>query len=176
MKLQIIGYGSDREVTLKLTAGPSERINTNVGHDVNLSNPREIQGLQLYDAPEGPGGPWKLIGAVYVQTRSNPAAAPDKNEISESPDSAALFYKLKKMALKQAGCSEETVVTRDTHLFHDLGFDSLDITEFVMDLEKEFKIRIIDPQADEISTLGNAIDLVEELTSKKRTKRQVVQV
>ena len=49
-----------------------------------------------------------------------------------------------------------------SNLEHDLGADSLDIVEFIMDLEKEFNITIPDPVAEKIKTVENAVNYVYE--------------
>ncbi len=51
-------------------------------------------------------------------------------------------------------------ITRET-TFNDLGADSLDVVEMVMQLEEEFDITIPDDRAEEIQTVGQAIDYIE---------------
>lgn len=79
MKIQIVGCELGRkEMTLKLTAGTDERINTHgssrssTSNGLRLDRPRDIRGLRLYDAPKNPGGPWQLIGEIDVETISPP--------------------------------------------------------------------------------------------------------
>ena len=45
---------------------------------------------------------------------------------------------------------------------NDLGADSLDTVELIMEFEKEFNIAIPDDQAEKISTVGQAIDYIEK--------------
>jgi acyl carrier protein len=52
---------------------------------------------------------------------------------------------------------EESEVTEDASFTNDLGADSLDTVELIMEFEKEFKIAIPDDQAEKISTVGDAI-------------------
>lgn len=47
---------------------------------------------------------------------------------------------------------------------NDLGADSLDTVELIMEFEKQFKITIPDDQAEKISTVGDAIKYIEEHT------------
>jgi acyl carrier protein len=47
---------------------------------------------------------------------------------------------------------------------NDLGADSLDTVELIMEFEKEFNIAIPDDQAENISTVGQAIDHIEKAT------------
>ena len=57
---------------------------------------------------------------------------------------------------------EESEVTNETSFTNDLGADSLDTVELIMDFEKEFGITIPDDQAEKIGTVGNAIAYIEE--------------
>jgi acyl carrier protein len=58
-------------------------------------------------------------------------------------------------------------VTRNTSFIEDIGADSLDIVELVMELEEEFEITIPDDQAEQIKTVGEAIDYIEREQAKK---------
>jgi acyl carrier protein len=58
-------------------------------------------------------------------------------------------------------------VTRSTSFIEDVGADSLDIVELVMELEEEFEITIPDDQAEKIKTVGEAIDYIERELAKK---------
>ena len=58
-------------------------------------------------------------------------------------------------------------VTRQTAFIEDIGADSLDIVELVMELEEEFEITIPDDQAEQIKTVGEAIDYIEREQAKK---------
>ncbi len=57
---------------------------------------------------------------------------------------------------------EENEVTTDASFTNDLGADSLDTVELIMEFEKEFNIAIPDDQAENIQTVGNAISYIEE--------------
>ncbi len=57
---------------------------------------------------------------------------------------------------------EESEVTETASFTNDLGADSLDTVELIMEFEKEFNISIPDDQAEKISTVGDAISYVEE--------------
>src|SRR5437588_12430978 len=58
-------------------------------------------------------------------------------------------------------------VTSQTSFQEDVGADSLDIVELVMELEEEFEITIPDDQAEKIKTVGEAIDYIEREQAKK---------
>lgn len=55
----------------------------------------------------------------------------------------------------------ETEVTREATFTGNLGADSLDIVELIMDLEKEFNIQIPEEDSQKIQTVGDAIDFIE---------------
>ena len=57
---------------------------------------------------------------------------------------------------------DEADVTREASFTNDLGADSLDTVELIMEFEKEFEISIPDEQAENIQTVGQAIDYVEK--------------
>lgn len=56
---------------------------------------------------------------------------------------------------------EETEVTETASFTNDLGADSLDTVELIMEFEKEFGISIPDDQAEKIGTVGDAIAYIE---------------
>ncbi len=57
---------------------------------------------------------------------------------------------------------EEGEVTPEASFTNDLGADSLDTVELIMEFEKEFNIAIPDDQAEKIATVGDAIQYIEE--------------
>ena len=57
---------------------------------------------------------------------------------------------------------DESEVTAEASFTNDLGADSLDTVELIMEFEKEFDIQIPDDQAENISTVGQAIQYIEE--------------
>ncbi len=57
---------------------------------------------------------------------------------------------------------EESEVTREASFLNDLGADSLDTVELMMNFEKEFNMSIPDDKAQEIKTVGDAIDYIEK--------------
>ena len=56
---------------------------------------------------------------------------------------------------------EESEVTNEASFTNDLGADSLDTVELIMEFEKEFSLSIPDDQAEKISTVGDAIAYIE---------------
>lgn len=57
---------------------------------------------------------------------------------------------------------DEAEVTPEASFTNDLGADSLDTVELIMEFEKEFNIAIPDDQAEKIQTVGEAISYIEE--------------
>ncbi|MBW7868368.1 MAG: acyl carrier protein [Brumimicrobium sp.] len=57
---------------------------------------------------------------------------------------------------------EESEVTTEASFTNDLGADSLDTVELIMEFEKEFNIAIPDDQAENIQTVGQAISYIEQ--------------
>ena len=56
---------------------------------------------------------------------------------------------------------DESEVTEEANFTNDLGADSLDTVELIMEFEKEFNIGIPDDQAEKISSVGEAIKYIE---------------
>jgi len=57
---------------------------------------------------------------------------------------------------------DESEVTAEASFTNDLGADSLDTVELIMEFEKEFNIGIPDDQAEKISTVAEAIKYIED--------------
>jgi acyl carrier protein len=57
---------------------------------------------------------------------------------------------------------DESEVTPNASFTNDLGADSLDTVELIMEFEKEFNISIPDDQAESIGTVGDAIKYIED--------------
>lgn len=56
---------------------------------------------------------------------------------------------------------EESEVTNEVSFTNDLGADSLDTVELIMEFEKEFDVTIPDDQAEKITTVGDAVSYIE---------------
>ena len=65
----------------------------------------------------------------------------------------------------QMGVAKDQI-TRETSFVNDLGADSLDTVELVMEFEEEFEITIPDEEAEKIQTVGQAISYIEEHSNK----------
>ncbi len=71
---------------------------------------------------------------------------------------------VKAIIVDKLGVDAPDVVT-EASFTNDLGADSLDIVELVMEFEKEFGINIPDEDAEKISTVGDAVSYMEEKTA-----------
>ena len=69
--------------------------------------------------------------------------------------------KVKAIIVDKLGVEESEVVT-DASFTNDLGADSLDTVELIMEFEKEFDISIPEDQAEKIQTVGEAVRYIEE--------------
>jgi len=69
--------------------------------------------------------------------------------------------RVKKIIVDKLGV-DEAEVTNEASFTNDLGADSLDTVELIMEFEKEFNISIPDEQAETITTVGQAVAYLEE--------------
>ncbi len=77
---------------------------------------------------------------------------------------ASVEERVIEIVAEQLGDDKEKI-TRDTHFVNDLGADSLDTVELVMELEEEFDINIPDDAAEKIQKVGEAIDFIDKAQS-----------
>ncbi|HKK80445.1 MAG TPA: acyl carrier protein [Phaeodactylibacter sp.] len=73
---------------------------------------------------------------------------------------SSIAERVKKIIVDKLGV-DEGEVSPDANFTNDLGADSLDTVELIMEFEKEFDIAIPDEQAEEIQTVGQAISYLE---------------
>ena len=71
--------------------------------------------------------------------------------------------KVKEIIIDKLGL-EESEVTNEASFANDLGADSLDTVELIMEFEKEFNISIPDQDAEKIGTVGEAVKYIQENT------------
>ena len=71
--------------------------------------------------------------------------------------------KVKEIIVEKLGV-EPAEVTENASFTNDLGADSLDTVELIMEFEKEFNISIAEDQAEKITTVGEAIAHIEAAT------------
>lgn len=70
------------------------------------------------------------------------------------------FEKVKKIVAEKLNVKEDTITEASTFV-NDLVADSLDVVEFVMEVEKEFDITIPDEEAAKLNTVGDAVKYIE---------------
>jgi len=73
--------------------------------------------------------------------------------------------RVKAIIVDKLGVDENEVVN-EASFTNDLGADSLDTVELIMEFEKEFDIQIPDDQAENISTVGQAVNYIEDAKNK----------
>ena len=78
---------------------------------------------------------------------------------------ADIASKVKAIIVDKLGV-DENEVTNEASFTNDLGADSLDTVELIMEFEKEFNIQIPDDQAEKITTVGHAVAYIEEVVNK----------
>lgn len=74
---------------------------------------------------------------------------------------ADVSQKVARILIDKLGVAE-TEINPDTNLVKDLGIDSLDYAEIVMDFEQTFDIRIPDEDAEKLTTVGAAVAYIEK--------------
>jgi acyl carrier protein len=72
---------------------------------------------------------------------------------------ADVFERITKIVVDRLGV-EESAVKEEASFKDDLGADSLDVVELVMELEDEFDMEISDDEAEKISTVGDAVNYI----------------
>lgn len=73
-----------------------------------------------------------------------------------------IYSKVKEIIIDKLGVDEAEVVS-EASFENDLGADSLDLVELIMEFEKEFNISIPDEYAEKIKTIGDAIAYIEDV-------------
>ena len=72
---------------------------------------------------------------------------------------SAIEAKVKSIIADQLGVGEDEIKPESSFI-EDLGADSLDIVELVMAMEEEFEVEIPDEEAENIKTVGDAINYI----------------
>jgi acyl carrier protein len=75
--------------------------------------------------------------------------------------STSIFDRVQKVVVEQLDVEPEKV-TPEASFANDLAADSLDVVELVMGLEEEFDIEIPDEAAEQIDTVGKAVEYINE--------------
>ena len=74
--------------------------------------------------------------------------------------------KVKEIIVNKLGV-DEAQITNEASFTNDLGADSLDTVELVMEFEKAFNLQIPDEDAEKITTVGDAVKYIEEKAATK---------
>ncbi len=74
---------------------------------------------------------------------------------------ASIAEKVTQIIVDKLGV-DASEVTPDASFINDLGADSLDTVELIMEFEKEFDVSIPDEEAENIQTVGTAIEYLEK--------------
>jgi acyl carrier protein len=85
-----------------------------------------------------------------------PPTDPTENPTVTNP---SIEERVTKIVCDQMGTTPDKI-TKETSFINDLGADSLDTVELVMEFEDEFEISIPDEDAETIQTVGNAVDYI----------------
>src|SRR4051795_9857164 len=81
------------------------------------------------------------------------------HERGSSMATSAIEAKVKNIIADQLGVGEDEIKPESSFI-EDLGADSLDIVELVMAMEEEFEVEIPDEEAENIKTVGDAINYI----------------
>ncbi len=93
-------------------------------------------------------------------TSSIMSISTNKNPLKEVKIMADTLDRIKNIVADRLGV-EESEVTKEATFKDDLGADSLDVVELVMELEDEFDLEISDEEAEKISTVADVVNYIE---------------
>ena len=74
-----------------------------------------------------------------------------------------VFDKIREIIVEQLDVDEEKV-TADASITEDLGADSLDVVDLVMNIEESFDLEIPDEEVENIKTVGDIVKFIEAKT------------
>jgi acyl carrier protein len=84
-----------------------------------------------------------------------------KHTEEAEPMSDRIFNQISTIIGEQLGL-DTGGLTEESDFIEDLGADSLDIVELIMELEEEFELEIPDEDAEQIATIGDAVQYIRE--------------
>jgi acyl carrier protein len=106
-----------------------------------------------------------LVRKVNEILKEEPIVSGEKEEIPQEPPKS-IEEKIKDIILKYSKVKREEL-TLDADFTRDLGVDSLETIEMVMDSEEEFGIEIPDEDAEKLNTVGKAIEYIKRKLKEK---------
>tara|TARA_B100002051_G_C16442842_1_gene489812 strand:+ start:347 stop:622 length:276 start_codon:yes stop_codon:yes gene_type:complete len=80
--------------------------------------------------------------------------------INRRKNNMSTFDKVKDIIIDKLG-AEDDKITESASFMDDLGADSLDTVELIMELEEEFGLEIPDEEAEKLATVGDAVKYIE---------------
>ncbi|WAW14327.1 acyl carrier protein [Peptostreptococcus equinus] len=72
-----------------------------------------------------------------------------------------MFEKIKEIIVEQLSLDDDSMIDMDTDIQEDLDADSLDAVEIIMAIEEEFDLKVDDEEIDDIRTIGDIINYIE---------------
>jgi acyl carrier protein len=78
----------------------------------------------------------------------------------------AIGDEVKKLIVEKLGV-DESQITDEAKFVEDLGADSLDTMDLVIELEKQYSIKIPEEDAEKLTTFGSAVNYIKEKTGKE---------
>lgn len=140
-------------------------LKTNFQNDLGLNHMRSLQLLQESE-DEFKIRPFKEEERREIKKIEDFLSAIKTKKLEkEKWDKLSIEERAREIICEKLGV-EKSEVTLDAHFTNDLGADSLDMVEVIMELEKEFKVGIPDDKAEEIQTFGDGITYLEENISR----------
>jgi acyl carrier protein len=122
---------------------------------------------------------WFNTTSAGIRLYDAKAIAPIRDKIIEVIHSAMGLGSKSGALVALAGKVESIFPTRgpfdpepEDYSFDALGADSLDIVEMIMELEEKFDIQFSDEEAEQIKSMGDAIDLINRKLNEKRQREQ----
>lgn len=76
-----------------------------------------------------------------------------------------MFEKVKSIIVDKLNIDDDSILSMDTNLIDDLNADSLDAFDIIVEIEEEFNITVDEDDVENIKTIGDIINYLEEHTS-----------